>query len=144
MTFKTRVYEILELTHPDDSISRSFQTLIFTLIGLNVIALIVDSDSAFGLAKPLLAWFEALSVLVFSVEYLLRVWSCTTAPSNSHPFWGWLRLQVHFPDGWLRSESVLAPEADLRDLLLAKLAYLNLSAEPCLAVRSYLEGLGDS
>ena len=85
-TFKTRVYEILELAHPDDFISRSFQTLIFTLIGLNVIALIIDSDSAFGLEKPLLVWFEA--VLAFSIEYVLRMWSCTSAPSYSHPFWG--------------------------------------------------------
>jgi hypothetical protein len=39
---------------------------------------------------------------------------------------------------------VLALEADLHDLLLAKVAHLNLAAEPCLGVRSYLEGLRES
>jgi hypothetical protein len=38
---------------------------------------------------------------------------------------------------------VLALEADLRDLLLAKLAHLNFASEPWLGVKSYLEGLKD-
>lgn len=68
-----------------------FEVLIFTLIGLNIVALVVDSDSSFTPIKPLLIWFEAISVFVFSIEYLLRLWSCTAAPARRHPLWG--RLQ---------------------------------------------------
>jgi voltage-gated potassium channel len=92
VALKTRVYEILELAHPDDSTSRYFQTLIFTLIGLNVIALIIDSDTSLSPAKPLLGWFEVISIFAFSVEYLLRLWSCTAASSHPHPLWGRIRF----------------------------------------------------
>ena len=37
-------------------------------------------------------WFEIFSVSVFTVEYLLRVWSCTSQEKFAKPFWGRLRF----------------------------------------------------
>jgi voltage-gated potassium channel len=35
--------------------------------------------------------FELFSVVVFTIEYLLRLWSCTVDPQFAHPVWGRLR-----------------------------------------------------
>ena len=38
------------------------------------------------------AVFEPFSIAVFSVEYVLRLWSCTTNPRYAHPVRGRLRF----------------------------------------------------
>lgn len=38
---------------------------------------------------------ETTSVLVFSIEYVLRVWSCTSHLKYHHPFLGILRVFLH-------------------------------------------------
>jgi hypothetical protein len=68
MVLKKRIHEILEVEHPDDSVSRLFQSGILSLIALNVIALILDSEPTFQRATPVFAAFELLSVSIFSVE----------------------------------------------------------------------------
>ncbi|EAR08070.1 ion transporter [Reinekea blandensis] len=57
-------------------LSRVVDWLLILLISLNVLAIILESVPSFHdrYATPLF-WFEAFSVTVFSVEYVLRVWS---------------------------------------------------------------------
>jgi len=73
---RRRTWEILEVAAPGDDPSRVFDLAIRGLIVLNVLAVVAETipevDAAAG------AWFtgfEIASVAVFSVEYLLRVWS---------------------------------------------------------------------
>lgn len=73
-----RVYEIMETAVGDDRASRFFDISIMTLILLNVLAVIMET------VKPLdteFAWFfqrfEMVSVIIFSTEYILRIWTCT-------------------------------------------------------------------
>ena len=35
--------------------------------------------------------FETFSVVIFTAEYLVRVWACTVDPRYAHPFWGRVR-----------------------------------------------------
>ena len=74
---QTRVWEIVDTPKPNDNFSKSFDLFILALIILNVCAVIAGSvrciDSQY---KTSLEFFELVSVLVFSVEYLLRAWSC--------------------------------------------------------------------
>jgi voltage-gated potassium channel len=80
---RKRIYEILEIARPDDRASRRFDIFIVLLISLNIFALVLESVEAMHVRYDFwFFWFEVLSVGVFSVEYLLRIWSCVEAPDN--------------------------------------------------------------
>lgn len=79
MKRKKRIFEILELATAGDTSSRIFDIFIITLIILNVIAVILQSMKSLDSRYAQLFWrFEIFSIAVFTVEYLLRLWSCTT------------------------------------------------------------------
>ena len=66
-----------------------FDISILALIFLNVIAVIIGSvQSIQDQWGAFLDVFEIVSVVVFTVEYLARLWSCTTDPRYSGAFWG--------------------------------------------------------
>jgi voltage-gated potassium channel len=76
---KTRVNTILDKAAEGDTASRTADTLIMVLIVLNVIMVVLetvqDLEIRFG---AYFAWFELVSVVVFTVEYLLRIWASTS------------------------------------------------------------------
>ncbi|MDZ7620503.1 MAG: ion transporter [Patescibacteria group bacterium] len=92
LTWRCRTWQIVELTRPNSLVSRLFNVAMLTLIFLNVVAVIAGSVAAiearFG---GILAVFEVVSVFIFSVEYLARLWSCTVDPRYSRPIIGRLR-----------------------------------------------------
>ena len=95
MAMKKRVYEILEVASPGDRTSRAIDLFLITLISLNVVALVIGTvDEAYRTAPGLFLWFERASMLVFTVEYLLRVWACTEDPKYSGSKAGRLRFLV--------------------------------------------------
>lgn len=92
---KRRVYEILEVTKPGDRASRIFDIFILMLIALNVVALVLETvQSIYDLAPRFFEAFEIISVLIFSLEYILRIWSCTVSPSYVTPVRGRLRFAI--------------------------------------------------
>ncbi len=93
MPFKKRVYEILDVAKPGDRASKIFDIFIVTLIALNVISIILETvQSIYTKAPRLFQGFEIFSVCVFSIEYVLRLWSCTVNPSYAAPVAGRLRF----------------------------------------------------
>jgi voltage-gated potassium channel len=81
--FRLRAHEILEKAQPDDRASRFCDLGLIALIIANVIAVILESVPATGAAYQ--SWFdgfEVFSVMVFSVEYVLRVWSSVECDQN--------------------------------------------------------------
>ncbi len=92
-SLKKTVYEIIEDAAPGNRVSEIFDVFLITLIFLNVVALILGTVEEIYQASPLAFYlFEAISVGIFTVEYLLRVWSCTADPKYAHPLWGRLRF----------------------------------------------------
>jgi len=92
---KRRVYEILEGAREEDRTSRVVNVCLLVLIVLSVLALIVETVEHVGSRHASWFWvFEVFSVAVFTLEYLLRVWSCTEDPERSHPVWGRLRMMA--------------------------------------------------
>jgi voltage-gated potassium channel len=93
MKIKQRIWEILNAAKPGDLPGKVFNIFILSLILLNMLAVII------GTVKPLeeryefaFHWFEVFSVSVFSVEYILRVWSCVSREEYSKPIIGRLRF----------------------------------------------------
>ncbi len=89
---KRRVHEILEVAAPGDRTSRLFDLSLMILIILNVVAVILETvEDLFSAYDPLFRAFDLFSVAVFSIEYLLRVWSCTADERYASPVRGRLR-----------------------------------------------------
>ncbi len=92
---KNRLYEILEIASADDLPSRLFDIFIMTLISLNVIVVILETVESFSSQYMLFFWiFEIFSVSVFTIEYLLRLWTCTTNNRFRSPIKGRIRFAV--------------------------------------------------
>ncbi len=89
---KERTYEILDKAQSGDWTSRSIDLLIMGLIVLNVVAVILDTVETISVShRRLFEWFDAFSVGVFTIEYLMRLWSCTTDKEYTRPIRGRLR-----------------------------------------------------
>ncbi|OFW60687.1 MAG: potassium channel protein [Actinobacteria bacterium RBG_16_64_13] len=92
---KKRVHDILVITYPHDQAARAFGFFIITLIVLNVMAVILQTVKSLNDSyEAVFYYFEMASVIIFSVEYLFRSWSCTVDEKYSHPLWGRLRYAV--------------------------------------------------
>jgi len=75
---KERLYEILEIAAVGDIPSKLFDIFIMTLITFNVIAVILATVERFNLQyQYYFRIFEIFSVTIFTIEYLLRLWTCT-------------------------------------------------------------------
>ena len=105
-SLRRRVYELVggagDVTAPQtaagervDAKGRPFETFMLWLIVLNVAALMLETvgelHARFG---DLFHAFEVFSVTIFTLEYLLRLWSCTADARYRHPLWGRLRFMV--------------------------------------------------
>ena len=89
---KARVFGILE---PGDEDSKYFDPFIMGLIVLNVVAVVLETvDWLYTSYAPIFNAFDLFSVAVFTVEYILRVWSCTIDPRFNDPVRGRLRFLV--------------------------------------------------
>jgi voltage-gated potassium channel len=91
-SLKTRIFGILE---PGDEDSKYFDPFIMVLISLNVLAVVLETvkwlNASYGW---LFHAFDVFSVAVFTVEYILRAWSCTEDPKFRAPVSGRLRYLI--------------------------------------------------
>lgn len=96
---KKRVYDLLD---PDmrSGWGQVVNIIIISLIVLNTVAVILETVDYFSFYyHNFLRAFDIVSVVVFSIEYLLRIWSCTADPRFSHPVKG--RIKFMFTAGAL-------------------------------------------
>ena len=118
------------LLHPTEGNSRWDKLLngfLITLILLNLIALILETEhSIYTKYEYFFKTFDLASVAIFSIEYLLRLWSCTHDPKYHHWLWG--RLKYMFSWEALIDLFAILPfylsaiiTLDLRELRLLRL-----------------------
>ena len=89
MNMKKRIWEILEVGAGEDKISSSFDRCMIMLICLNFIAVILESENYLNeLYGSYFYVFEVFSITIFSLEYVGRIWSCTTEMNYSSPIIG--------------------------------------------------------
>ena len=86
---KKSILKVINKAEGTDSVSRNFDLFIMTLIVLNVIAVITETvESIYTAYETYFVAFELFSVVVFSIEYIIRVWACTNNNRYSSPVWG--------------------------------------------------------
>ncbi len=95
--YRRRAYEILDVGRKDDRLSEWADIALITLISLNVLSVIIESvPEIYAAAPQFFNAFEVFSVVVFTIEYVFRVWSAPehTEANYRHPFWGRLRFML--------------------------------------------------
>ncbi len=97
VTLRRRAYEILDVGRKDDKLSEYADIFLITLISLNVLAVIIESvPGIYADYSGFFNVFEAISVIIFTIEYVFRIYSATEHPENKfrHPLWGRLRFML--------------------------------------------------
>jgi voltage-gated potassium channel len=90
---RLKVYNILSVSKQKSGLSFIFDMSLTILIVLNVAAIVIESIPSIGETYSLaFYYFEMFSVAVFTLEYVLRVWSIVENEKYSHPFYGRLRF----------------------------------------------------
>jgi voltage-gated potassium channel len=93
--YKLRVYEILEATDPEDRTGEAVNLFMLVLVVLNVAAVVLETvESIYLVHKDLFHYFSDVSVIIFTIEYLLRIWSCDVQPEYGNPFYGRFRFAL--------------------------------------------------
>ncbi|MEP6515471.1 ion transporter [Microcoleus vaginatus] len=94
-TIKTIIYEILETSDSSNLYSLADDVVITCLILINVAAFIASTSPRLSPEHTsLLANIEIVSSLVFTIEYILRLWVSTVDRRYSHPLWGRLKYAL--------------------------------------------------
>jgi voltage-gated potassium channel len=123
---KERLYEILERPDPSDPVARVCHIVIMAMIAISTLAVIVETVETISRQfQPILKTIEALSVGLFSLEYMLRLWSITCSPRYAHPLFGRLRFAMTplaLIDLLAIAPVFIATRLDLRFLRLVRLA----------------------
>jgi voltage-gated potassium channel len=146
---RRRLYDILEHGPAGERSGRLVSRLIVGLICLNLIAVVLESVP--GIAVPYAGWFtaiEAVSLVVFTVEYVLRLWVAAEHPAHRHlrPFRARLRFALSVP-GLIDLAAVLpfwfafVLPADLRVLLVFRVVRFLKLARYSPGMRSLLDVL---
>ncbi|NQV84224.1 MAG: ion transporter [Rhodospirillales bacterium] len=94
---RKRVYTLLEIGRKNDRLSEYTDIALITLITLNVLSVIFESVPGIYAAAPVFFdRFKFFSVVVFTIEYVLRVWSAPEHPSIKYndAFLGRLRYML--------------------------------------------------
>ncbi len=85
MITQNRVFEILEKGTPDDRQSIYCDMFLSTLIVVNLMAVCLETvDSLSSRYAFAFMVIELFSVFIFSIEYVLRIWSCPAAPDHKY------------------------------------------------------------
>lgn len=84
---KKRLFEIISKAELGDRASSIFDWSIMILIALSILAIILDSfQSIHESCQTLFQAFEIVTVFIFTIEYILRIWTADLLyPDAKHP-----------------------------------------------------------
>ena len=78
--------KIIEKAQQGDVFSKIFDSFLVILIILNVVSVFLETFTIPFFLKKILSVFEVFSITVFTIEYVLRVWTATFIYPNVNPF----------------------------------------------------------
>ncbi len=88
------VYSVLDEDFTDRA-SRRVNVILIGAIALSIALIVLSSVQSVDAVASV--YFESANlalVILFAIEYVLRVWTCTEDQRYSHPVWGRLRFMV--------------------------------------------------
>lgn len=86
MSARRRTAELLEAHRPNDPLGRAVDLSLILLILANVGAIVLESVPGYRLDhRDVFRGFETVSVIVFTLEYALRLWSAPELPDPGNP-----------------------------------------------------------
>ena len=89
------LFLVLHEAPPDNLASRRVNVAIMTIIVLSVISVILESvSSLMEQYRPVFRTIEWVTVIIFSIEYALRIWTCTLDARYAAPVTGRLKFAV--------------------------------------------------
>src|SRR6185503_11505441 len=92
---KQKVHILLHPELGESKADKFVNIFIITLIVLNVIAVMLETvDDIHNKYFVFFKWFDRISVYIFTIEYVLRVWSCTHDPRYRGSIKGRLKYMV--------------------------------------------------
>ncbi len=92
---KEKVYSLLHPEIGDTRLDKVINFFIIILIALNVIAVILETVPYFyDRYQEFFHYFDIVSVAFFTIEYVLRVWSCNHEPRYKHSIYGRLKYML--------------------------------------------------
>ena len=95
LKLKRFVYKMLKVTRHGDLVGEAFDIFMISLISLNVVAFAFETVYSISIPyKSYFNKFETFSAVVFTVEYGLRLWTCTIQPQFRHPLWGRVKFAL--------------------------------------------------
>lgn len=125
MTLRRRLHHLLDADHPASRLAHRVRSSLVLLILLNVVAVVLETVPAVNHAAPgLFHGFELVSVTIFGLEYLLRLWSIAEDRRYAGPFgrWRWAVSSSGLIDLLAVLPSLLPTVSlDLRSLRLLRL-----------------------
>lgn len=93
---KSRIFEIIQTANDNDIASKIFDIFIIALIIVNVITVIADTFSLPATVSTIFDYIETVSVIIFTIEYILRVWTADLLYPNLSPIKSRLRYIISF------------------------------------------------
>lgn len=90
---KSRIFKIIDVTSSDRLSTKIFDISLIILIFFNIIAVVLESvENLASLYKFYFSVFEVFSVVIFTTEYLFRLWTCTNYDKFKTPFSGRIKF----------------------------------------------------
>ncbi len=94
-TIKKRIFEIVNPSNAYEDTSRVFNIGMLVFISLNVVSVILETEvGLYARYRNFFDFFEILSVGIFTLEYVLQIWSCTEHPQYKAQISGRLRYAL--------------------------------------------------
>ena len=83
---KKRTFEIMEKSEKGDILSTIFDYFIVILISLNVVSVFIETFELPLFYANILRKFEIFSIIIFTIEYILRLWTSTLLYPDKNSF----------------------------------------------------------
>lgn len=96
LKIKHRIFEIIEVANDGDIFSKIFDIAIISLIILNVVSIIVDTFNVPEFVAKILSYIEITSVIIFTIEYALRIWTADLLRPEMSPIKARIRYIFSF------------------------------------------------
>lgn len=95
MTLRKWAYNLLEPAISGNKAAKAIEVLLISLIFLNIVAIILESvQSIEADYREFFHSLEFFSVIIFSIEYVLRVWTAPENPKYHHAIKGRIRYAL--------------------------------------------------